>query len=318
MKQEESIRRILREDKKTKSTNKEFSKYKDSKFNSLIDYTLQDIVDNWDSLSDHKNENIKTIKHFINNPDKITDLVYDEKGLEDGYHRLIAAKILKKPRFSYRLVETLQESIKRIKLPLYIRRRTNLVDRAINNLLPNMYPCDYNSSDHFVEGVLDEIKWFLGDVKELQGIERMDIKNYILDYKYDELTEYFNERCVVLKNDNLQESIRRVLREEINIPLFIRRRLYLVDEYINNLDPEDVCNYWRRDESKKYVNESMADITRNIIFTSIIISDDKYTELYDHIYGHLQDLGYKEKFKDFFYESLQNCNPKHRMRFMKP
>ena len=111
---QESIRRILKEDKKTKSTNKEFSKYKDSKFNSLRDYTLQDIVDDWDSLSDHKNENIKTIKHFVNNPDKITDLVYDEKGLEDGYHRLIAAKILKKPRFSYRLVENLQENIKRI------------------------------------------------------------------------------------------------------------------------------------------------------------------------------------------------------------
>ena len=109
-----NIRRILKEDKKTKSTNKEFSKYKDSKFNSLRDYTLQDIVDNWDSLSDHKNENIKTIKHFINNPDKITDLVYDENGLEDGYHRLIAAKILKKPRFSYRLVENLQENIRRI------------------------------------------------------------------------------------------------------------------------------------------------------------------------------------------------------------
>ena len=111
---QETIRRILREDKKTKSTNKEFSKYKNSKFNTLRDYTLQDIVDNWDSLSDHKNENIKTIKHFINNPDKITDLVYDEKGLEDGYHRLIAAKILKKPRFSYRLVDNLQESIRRI------------------------------------------------------------------------------------------------------------------------------------------------------------------------------------------------------------
>ena len=107
---QESIRRILREDKKTKSTNKEFSKYKDSKFNSLRDYTLQDIVNNWESLSDHKNENIKTIRHFIDNPDKIVDLVYDEKGLEDGYHRLIAAKILKKPRFSYRLVENLRES----------------------------------------------------------------------------------------------------------------------------------------------------------------------------------------------------------------
>ena len=117
---------------------------------------------------------------------------------------------------------------------------------------------------------------------------------------------------------NLQESIRKILREEVNIPSFLKRRLYVVDEYISDLDPEDVCRYWGDDESKNYVNESMADITRNIIYTSIIISDDKYTELYDHIYGHLQDLGYEEKLKNFFYESLQNCNPKHRMRFIRP
>ena len=101
-------------------------------------------------------------------------------------------------------------------ISIQLKRRTHLLDRVVDNLLPNMYPCDYNSSDHFVEGVLDEIRWFLPDVKELQGIERTDIENYILDYKYDELTEYFNERCIVLKNNNLQESIRRILREELS------------------------------------------------------------------------------------------------------
>jgi hypothetical protein len=97
-------------------------------------------------------------------------------------------------------------------------RRTHLVDKAINNLLPNMYPCYYNSSDHFVAGVLDEIIWFLVDIEELQGIERIDIENYIIDFKYDELTEFFNERCIVLKNDNLQETIKKVLREELYSP----------------------------------------------------------------------------------------------------
>ena len=116
---------------------------------------------------------------------------------------------------------------KKTEIPLQLRRRTHLLDRVLDNLLPNMYPCDYNSSDHFVEGVLDEIRWFLVDVEELQGIERTDIENYILDYKYDELTEYFNERCIVLKNDNLQESIRRILREESNIPKVIARRVTL-------------------------------------------------------------------------------------------
>jgi len=106
----ESIRRILKEESETKSTNVEFDKYKDSKFNSLRKYTLQDIVDNWDEVKNDKNENIKTIKYFIDNPNKITDLVYDDKGLEDGYHRLIAAKILKKPTFSFTLKEKITEA----------------------------------------------------------------------------------------------------------------------------------------------------------------------------------------------------------------
>lgn len=117
---------------------------------------------------------------------------------------------------------------------------------------------------------------------------------------------------------NLQESIRKVLREEINIPSYIKRRLYVVDEYISDLDPEDVCRYWSNDESKEYVSQHMSDIVRSIIDFSINISDDEYTEKFDEVYGILIDLGYKEKFKDFFYESLQNCNPKHRMRFIRP
>ena len=106
-----------------------------------------------------------------------------------------------------------------------LKRRTHLLDRVIDNLLPNMYPCDYNSSDHFVTGVLDEIIWFLVDVEELRGVERTDIDDYIFDYKYDEITNYFNERCGDTKKDNLQESIKRILREETDIPLKIRRRL---------------------------------------------------------------------------------------------
>ena len=167
---QESIRRILREDKKTKSTNKEFSKYKDSKFNSLRDYTLQDIVNNWESLSDHKNENIKTIRYFIDNPDKITDLVYDGKGLEDGYHRLIAAKILKKPKFTYRLVENLQENIKRILreetiLPLYIRRRVSTVelDKLVLDVKSSI-DVGYNKT----AVIYDTIRQFIASKKEFK------------------------------------------------------------------------------------------------------------------------------------------------------
>jgi hypothetical protein len=149
----QTIRKILREEKKTKSTNKEFVKYKDSNFHSLSDYTLQDIVDNWDSLSDHKNDNIKTIKYFVSNPDKITDLVYDEQGLEDGYHRLIAAKILKKPRFTYRMVENLQENIQRIKQIMIKEDKVPLIKKMIDDIgLKNTFKMvgDYDKLDSYL------------------------------------------------------------------------------------------------------------------------------------------------------------------------
>ena len=99
-------------------------------------------------------------------------------------------------------------------IPLHIKRRIHLIDKVIDNLLPNMYPCDYNSSDHFVEGVLDELFYFLEEEPDFYGIDLISINDFILDHKYDELTDYFHEHCIVLKNDNLQESIRRILKEE--------------------------------------------------------------------------------------------------------
>lgn len=116
----------------------------------------------------------------------------------------------------------LQENIRKIlreetEIPISVRRRINMIDRVIDIMLPNMYPCDYNSADHFVTGVLHEIRWYLidSDSEQLTGIKGKDIENYILDYKYDEIVEYFNERCNVLKNDKLQESIRRILKNII-------------------------------------------------------------------------------------------------------
>jgi patatin-like phospholipase/acyl hydrolase len=196
---QENIRRILREDKKTKSTNKEFSKYKDSKFNSLRDYTLQDIVDNWDSLSDHKNENIKTIKHFINNPDKIVDLVYDEKGLEDGYHRLLAAKILKKPRFSYRLVENQQESIRRIlretvNESMVVRRRLDDLSKHITSSYKWLDPKRFDNFDKYLERVIFNVVRDFSSELGIQDYEKIlevreEIKPFVTQYIIDNYLE---------------------------------------------------------------------------------------------------------------------------------
>jgi len=106
---------------------------------------------------------------------------------------------------------------------------------------------------------------------------------------------------------DLQESIRRILKEEIDL-LSIRRRFFIVDDYIQNLDPKDVCIYWpMRIDVVNYVNETMSDIVR-IMLTSIRgVNADNYHDTYEEIYEMLIDLGYKKKIEDFFFDSLDNC-----------
>jgi hypothetical protein len=194
-----------------------------------------------------------------------------------------------------------------------LRRRTHLLDRVIKNLLPNMYPCDYNSSDHFVEGVLDEIRWFLLDVEELQGIERADIVYYIIDYKYDELTEYFNERCIVLQNDNLQETIRRILREESKPILMIRRRVPYDDLEREFSESLDMSSNMLRNTNKD--DGSIMSLNRFIDVTISILMDGIHYELYstmpedsqwyDDAMGSLKDY-YKDRIKSRYKKLVSN------------
>jgi hypothetical protein len=242
----------------------------------------------------------------------------------------------------------LQESIRRIlreieedRVQIRLGRNAERHFGTVQNIIISLDGEDITSEDN-VPGlgkmniVIKDGEIIVGDIFIPEKYRRKGIATVV----YQKISDYFGlpivsstikgfnqtkEGGYIWKNRdnfkprNLQESIRRILREDVSNPInLILRRLYVVDEYISDLDPEDVCRYWRDDESKEYVNESMAEITRSITDFSINISDDEYGEKFDEIYGILIDLGYREKFKDFFYESLQNCNPKHRMRFMKP
>lgn len=106
--------------------------------------------------------------------------------------------------------------------------------------------------------------------------------------------------------DLLQESIKRILKEEIDI-LSVRRRLYIVDDYIQNLSSKDICDYWVSDEVDNYVNETMAEIVRVMLDSTKSVNADNWHDIYEEIYEILIDLGYREKIEDFFYDSLDKC-----------
>lgn len=168
---------------KTKSVNVEFDKIKMSKFNRFKNLTFLDIVNDWDNVKNIDNPNIETIKYFVDNPQILKNecLIYDNKGLSDGYHRLIAMKILNFKKFNYK-INSFNESINNVTYAYHVTSRKNLESIMKIGLEPRI-PEDYGENGD-IKGVylfktLDDTKnalynWLgqrIEDIEEETGEE---------------------------------------------------------------------------------------------------------------------------------------------------
>jgi len=87
-----------------------------------------------------------------------------------------------------------------------------------------------------------------------------------------------------------------------------RRFMHIANDYFESLSPSDVCNYWKSEEVEDYVNETMSEMVRFITDEYPDVSAEDWHDTYDGIYGMLEGIGYSNKVRDFFYDSLDNCN----------
>jgi len=104
------------------------------------------------------------------------------------------------------------------------------------------------------------------------------------------------------KEKNLNESYRFKLR----------RLIHFIEDYIDDLKPEDICNYWTLSEEDDYVRQTMLELVRFII-DELKVESEYYTDVYDEIYGHVIDFGYQDKIRDFFiYVKDNHCGGYHK------
>ena len=94
------------------------------------------------------------------------------------------------------------------------------------------------------------------------------------------------------KEENLNESYR----------FKMRRVIHVIEDYIDNLNPNDICNYWTLEEEDDYVRQTMLEVVRFVI-DELNVESEYYTDVYDEIYGHVIDFGYQDKIRDFFIET---------------
>jgi hypothetical protein len=87
-------------------------------------------------------------------------------------------------------------------LPNELKRRLLRLDDLISKVIQDVDLCDYKTPDEFINIVVDELLWELRDDYhgDLSKLDRFDVTQYVYDFKYRELEEYFlessDEKCI--------------------------------------------------------------------------------------------------------------------------
>ena len=124
-----------------------------------------------------------------------------------------------------------------------LKRRVHILDSLIDNLLPNMYPCDFDNEDDFFTGVYHELRHLIEDEQYgLENLDRKDMIEYIYQNRQDEILEYYRERC---ENKDLNEQL------ESNDPDYSPDTLKMIKKMVSKFDlpgVEDVRVEWVEDQ----------------------------------------------------------------------
>jgi hypothetical protein len=153
----------------------------------------------------------------------------------------------------------LQENIHRIKQVMGVinesqysnnlKRRVHILDSLIDNLLPNMYPCDYNDEDDFFTGVYHELHHLIEDEQYgLENLDRRDMIEYIYENKQDEIREYYRERCNKIQeglNDKWTRgentvTLKQLLKITKDIPVTKMSTKKLMKHALHGDNPEEM------------------------------------------------------------------------------
>lgn len=84
------------------------------------------------------------------------------------------------------------------KLPNELKRRSQRLDGLIIKVIEDIESlCQYNTPDEFIYVVVDELLWELKDDYhgDLNKLDKFDVTQYVYDFKYLELEDYFLESC---------------------------------------------------------------------------------------------------------------------------
>lgn len=209
----------------------------------------------------------------------------------------------------------------------YLRRRIDMLDYEVEKNLYGQpfggsnicifFKSDIEYFESIMENSIDAMYYnYFSHIDDNSGEwahEYLDMVNYIRNKYQDKIMKHYNDNCGS-GSIPLKESIRKVLKEELNESTFFRRRVdmsSLDKKFFTNLNI--VTNkYFLNIVTNKYLKKHNKIFNFNVFRTTVIsyliddyrdnLSDEDYDNFpYDEVYNFLLNLFY-DKIKDRYVE----------------
>lgn len=180
-----------------------------------------------------------------------------------------------------------------------------LVDEGIDVLNNQDDVCDYTLGE-FVE----EVCWQVSDNKKFLNMDDINkIHEWVKDNFYIHIKDEFNKitkehDCGNFWNDadDIMESKGDKYEDTF------KRRTHFINDFIDSLNPEDICKYWKNEPEIMYVDDNVVGIVWELMDSCGIRTSHENTKKYFHIFNSLlEKYGYVDKIRNIYRKEIKKC-----------
>ena len=165
--------------------------------------------------------------------------------------------------------------------PLFIKRRINDIQNKFNYILKDIDFNEFEDVDDLFHHIVHELSEMIANDLD----DYNSIYEYLDSFMYNPIHKIWKNRHKISKLRRLQEQKRKVLREETQIPIKLRRRIsYVDDETLYKLSaiyrPDNICRYENGEELVDVIMEAVIESMYYKYFSDMDDNSGEWGEMY--------------------------------------
>ena len=170
-------------------------------------------------------------------------------------------------------------------VPNSIKRRISQTQQILNVVLDNSYPTDFDSAEHFTQGIMKEVFDYM--LEEEQVETAVSMLEFIKEYFEDDIKNYYNERMGMVEEEHqrIQENKNNKFINAIDkygLYRFLKSTKMSPEDLFNNVSEDYLTSKYKINLIKDFIKDNGNIFVTN--YSNPIIYKETKDAFYEIVY----------------------------------